>query len=613
MKYIHIGVVAIIGFLLLSLLDNYYTHTWQEQREEELSNRADLVQIRLQNTLQSRINATHYIKSLFQLHPDTTVDEFSKFAQSMIESTPALRALQFADKSTQVVYVYPPKGNEVTIRDPMVLLQDPVRAQYVQKSIEEKRMTVQPPFELRQGGLGLIVRNPIFISGELIGIAIAVLDAPAVIDAAWPDTEKSPFVYSLTDSEGHTFYNSLHAEDASEQRRISFADAEWLLQVSYKHATTAHRRSDQLIILGLGSTVLIVLLTFIWFLNHRNDFMQKKVYEKTKRLHASERRFRIVADYTVDWEYWVSPQGTLLYNSPSFEQITGYPVSAVTNHQDILELVHSDDTAVFSEHIHAPEHRPRPPIEFRIHTKTGTVKWIGHSCQPVYDTEENFLGIRVSNRDITAQKALEKKLENLVQEKDYLMTELNHRVKNNLMMINSLIKLKSGSLGERVDLSDIMHQIDTIRIVHEKLYKTATVTQIDFREYAEELLKTVFSFSNRPVEIKAHIHIGKISTKKTIPLGLIINEIATNAMKHGFKPDEPAVFSIRMKEENGECVLTLSNSGNPFPEEVDVDTTDTLGLRLIDILSTQLGGSLTLVKSPQPVYTLQFPTSDELQ
>ena len=168
MKYIHIGVVAIFGFLLLSLLDNYYTRTWQEQREEELSNQADLVQIRLQNTLQSRTNTTQYIKSLFQLHPDTTADEFSKFAQSMLKYTPALRALQFADKTTQVVYVYPPKGNEVTIRDPMILLQDPDRAPYVKKSIEEKRMTVQPPFELRQGGLGLIVRNPIFISGGCI-------------------------------------------------------------------------------------------------------------------------------------------------------------------------------------------------------------------------------------------------------------------------------------------------------------------------------------------------------------------------------------------------------------------------------------------------------------
>ena len=161
---------------------------------------------------------------------------------------------------------------------------------------------------------------------------------------------------------------------------------------------------------------------------------------------------------------------------------------------------------------------------------------------------------------------------------------------------------------------DIKNQIDAIRIIHEKLYQTGNIAEICCRDYFDDLLHSIFSsFSTRPVKIEADIDEIPIPTKSAMSLGLIVNEIATNAIKHGFNETEEAVFSVDMKEdrENDRYELTLSNTGNPFPEDIEVDNPQTLGLRLISVLTTQLDGTLELKREPYPVFTIRVPIEEE--
>jgi two-component sensor histidine kinase len=205
---------------------------------------------------------------------------------------------------------------------------------------------------------------------------------------------------------------------------------------------------------------------------------------------------------------------------------------------------------------------------------------------------------------------MEEQLRSALSEKDSLMAELNHRVKNNLAIISSLINLKNSALGESVDLSDIKHQIDAVRIVHDKLYKSSDVTYIEVRDYLQDLLWTVFSsFAAMTVEIVNRVKNIKMPTRKAVPVGLITNEIATNAIKYGFTGDEDARFTVELEEapEGGEYVLILSNTGNPFPEDIDLDNPETLGLRLISALVTQLDGTIELQRKPNPRFTIRFP------
>ncbi len=185
-------------------------------------------------------------------------------------------------------------------------------------------------------------------------------------------------------------------------------------------------------------------------------------------------------------------------------------------------------------------------------------------------------------------------------------------MKNTLNMISSLISLKDSRT--EADLTDIKYQIEAISLIHEKLYQGESETKVVCREYFDDLLNSIFSsFTTLDVRIEKDIDEIYVSTKLAVPLGLIINEIATNAIKHGFSEKEEAAFSIKMEKdnENNLYVLTLSNTGNPFPEDIDVERTDTFGLRLINALVAQIDGTIEMQKSPHPVFTISFPIEEE--
>ena len=224
------------------------------------------------------------------------------------------------------------------------------------------------------------------------------------------------------------------------------------------------------------------------------------------------------------------------------------------------------------------------------------------------DETGHRLGAVVVMHDVTDYRQVEDDLRDALRSKDSLMRELNHRVKNNLSMLSSLISLKDAETEE--DLSDIKHRIAAIGLVHEKLHRQDATQQISAREYLQELLDAVSSsFTAQPVHIDTAIDDIQIDHNTAIPLGLIVNEIATNAIKHGFTTEEPARFGITLTSDGDETYYTLilSNTGNSFPEEVGLENPDTLGLQLISGLVGQLRGTLELQKYPHPVFTISFP------
>jgi PAS domain S-box-containing protein len=142
--------------------------------------------------------------------------------------------------------------------------------------------------------------------------------------------------------------------------------------------------------------------------NYR-DHLEKLVAEKEVALLASEKRYRTVADFTYDWEYWIDPDGYIVYMSPSCERITGYSSREfVDNPSLIQEIIHPGDRDVFEFHLNDNRMSTQVcHIDFRVTGRGGEECWIGHCCQPVADTDGGYLGRRCSNRDITLQKKME--------------------------------------------------------------------------------------------------------------------------------------------------------------------------------------------------------------
>ncbi|MCL5958791.1 MAG: ATP-binding protein [Chloroflexi bacterium] len=140
-------------------------------------------------------------------------------------------------------------------------------------------------------------------------------------------------------------------------------------------------------------------------------------------LRESETKYRIVADNTYDWEFWVSPDGHFLYSSPSCQRITGYASTEFEASPDLLlRIIHPDDLPLYVVHQRERERAADPnELEFRIIHCNGSERWIGHLCQPIYDSEGRFLGRRGSNRDITRRKRVE-------QDRERLLAEIQRRV-----------------------------------------------------------------------------------------------------------------------------------------------------------------------------------------
>jgi two-component sensor histidine kinase len=233
----------------------------------------------------------------------------------------------------------------------------------------------------------------------------------------------------------------------------------------------------------------------------------------------------------------------------------------------------------------------------------GSSWWAEVSAYPMKDETGAVTGVIEHLRDVTEQVESNRKLTAALQEKDDLMRELNHRVKNNLGMVSSLLSLKDESLGPRIDLSDVRNQIDAIQTVHQKLYEAGEVSRVNPRDYIRDLLDTVFaSFYDSPVTVDIRIPDTTVHTKTAVCLGLITNELATNAIKHGFSEDRSHRFSVSMDRDATGWTYSVFNDGRPFPEDIGFDHGRTLGLQLIASLAEQLGARVEVHREPSPTF-----------
>ena len=208
---------------------------------------------------------------------------------------------------------------------------------------------------------------------------------------------------------------------------------------------------------------------------------------------------------------------------------------------------------------------------------------------------------------IEIRKKHNQSLKNL-ERRDALLKESNHRIKNNLMLLTSLINLKQPAAENKSDFDEISKQIDVVRIIHEKLYRTESFDSVKINEYLDELITSLLkTLSHKKITVHTDIDDIELPADTALTLGLLINEMATNAIKYGFSTEEPPVFAVELKQTDQNCHLQVHNTGAPFPDSVDFSNPQTLGLKMIRVLTSQLNGTIALQKSPYPVFQLTFP------
>jgi len=234
------------------------------------------------------------------------------------------------------------------------------------------------------------------------------------------------------------------------------------------------------------------------------------------------------------------------------------------------------------------------------------------SASTLLDTHGDVQGVMGVSRDITARKQAQEKLTASLKEKEVLLKEIHHRVKNNLQVISSLLNLQSQHITDKDSLEmfqESQNRIRAMALIHEKLYTSEDFSHIDIAAYIQDLTTSLFSTYTVSNAIKVTIAINDIFLTITtaIPCGLIINEMVTNALKHAFPHQQKGTITVSMTpSDTDSLILTVSDTGIGFPEGIDFRNTTTLGMQLVTSLVEQLEGTITLDRSEGTTFTITF-------
>jgi two-component sensor histidine kinase len=201
------------------------------------------------------------------------------------------------------------------------------------------------------------------------------------------------------------------------------------------------------------------------------------------------------------------------------------------------------------------------------------------------------------------------------EEKEVLLKEIHHRVKNNLQIISSLLRLKDKHSGdERGEeiLRDSQDRIRAMAAVHSLLYKSKNFAEINFGDYIREMAGQLFrSYNARPQTISLLIHAEdvRLSIDTAIPCGLILNELVSNALKHAFPGGREGEIRVEMSRDQNSVRIVFADNGVGFPEGVDFRNTETLGLQLVHMLVAQLGGAIEIDGNGGTMYVITLKTN----
>jgi len=329
-------------------------------------------------------------------------------------------------------------------------------------------------------------------------------------------------------------------------------------------------------------------------------------------LTLSEQRYRRIVETPNLLIFLLDTTGNFIYVSPQIKPRLGYsPQDFYGDPRHFLRIVHDEDREVATKLL--TSHAPQDSVEYRWLDQSGTYRWSSASSFSIYDSEGNRAInrrslVQIVVQDVDDRKLAEDKIKSSLAEKEVLLKEIHHRVKNNLQVISSLLDLQSRSLPEDMSnvFEDSQHRITSMALIHEELYKSTDLASIDFAAYANNLMTHLMQ-TYSPVGVKKEIVVDAqpLTLDRAIPMGLIVNELASNALKYAFPDRRSGTITISLTSQSqSDFVLSVSDDGVGFKGDIDPKTLKSLGLKLVYTLAMQLQGRVELSKENGTMFSV---------
>lgn len=321
-------------------------------------------------------------------------------------------------------------------------------------------------------------------------------------------------------------------------------------------------------------------------------------------------------DLSVDLQCVASTDGYFIKISPSWSKLLGYTNEELTS-KPFISFVHPDDEEITTKEVESLMRTNHTfNFENRYIKKDGGVAYLNWNS--TYDHATNL--IYCTARDVTADVRIKRELQQNVKDKEMLLKEVHHRVKNNLQIISSLLSLQSNLKAVNNPhlqklYEDSQNRIKSMAAIHELFYKSDNQNSVNFKDYLEKLIiDLVYSISGsrENIELEQEIESIHLNLDTAVPLGLVINEIITNSIKHALPESGKGHISIKLKSKNNTLELFLSDKGKGIKSPIEKNKIKTLGMTIIRSLIEQLNGSIELVTNGKGTrYKIIIPLTDE--
>jgi PAS domain S-box-containing protein len=344
-------------------------------------------------------------------------------------------------------------------------------------------------------------------------------------------------------------------------------------------------------------------------LRRLSEELELKVEERTKELRKERDYTRHLIESSPDFQMTLDKDGRIMDVNEAFEQQVGKGREELIG-SSIYEYLPKKETEKAIAEIFEKGKVRNIELTADIPGK-GTL--ISNFSGMVFTTPEGDLEIYTTGRDITDRKQAAEQIKAALREKEILLREIHHRVKNNLQVISSMLYLQSGYIEDKEVLrvfKKSQNRIKSMALVHEELYQSKDLEKIDLAGYIRKLVTgLIHSYEVNPDDIKQKINVHNVllCVNTAIPCGLIINELVSNSLKHAFPDGKEGEILIELRSDNdNKFTLIVSDNGVGFPKDLDFRNSETMGLQLVITLVKQLKGTIKLDRSAGTTFKISF-------
>lgn len=409
----------------------------------------------------------------------------------------------------------------------------------------------------------------------------------------------------LVDVDFHSF---IHPDDVSP----TLTDLSALLggnNATFEREIRLRCANGNFLWINLTMSVVWVAVEPSYFIAVINDISDRKKAEES--LQKSEARLNSVLSSLQDVVWSMSlPELKIRYINPACQILYGYsPADILANRGILLDMVVPEyrqlveDTwqEIMEDYqlgVLQNQGGKNWELEYKIQLSNGDTRWIRERSHIVYDRYGRAISIDGISTDVTESHQSEEKLFKSLQEKEILLKEVHHRVKNNLYVISGLLNLQSSYIEDETVknlFEDSQNRIQSMAVIHELLYQSNDLSEINFAEYINRLVSNLFlSYNHYHTGIQPVTHLQEcyLSIETAIPAGLLINELVTNAFKHAFPQRQGEVTIILNIQSETQIQLEVKDNGIGLPPNLHWERNNSLGLRLVRLLSQQLDAEI---------------------